>query len=219
MPGAVQDLWPLLPSLIGGFLALRVFGVLSPCIAMDMTVSHLDSEIVILRIEVRNISRITVYKTRVLLAINWHAELSSNNSTLEENCFLSEWVDFSAAEEILVSTNTLSAGEIITVERAYRINNHAALQSGIQFVSELTGFQRLVRLIWPRTWRWTTTRIHILQGDPPVEFRPTITRQQPAISNNLKGQSRKAIANRKRPNFLSVNDKQQPVARTSLKPF
>lgn len=162
MLGIFTFAWPIAVSLIAGFVALRLFGVLSPCVILNTDVTDTDGDAVVVRIEVSNVSRVTIRKSKVLFVIRWiQADDVALGSAGHEGV-ISEWVDFSSAEEILVSTETLYAGETIIVERAYRTNDARFIQTGLQFFSATTRFQRRVMFIWPRTLRWTTTRIHIL---------------------------------------------------------
>src|SRR5690349_5826534 len=115
MISTLQFIWPIIVSLVVGFVALRLFGVLSPCIVLNTTISRTGSDAVVLRIEVHNVSRVTIRKTRVLLAIRWVQESEIGNNAPTSNCIIPEWIDFSSAEEILVSTETLYAQEVIVV--------------------------------------------------------------------------------------------------------
>jgi hypothetical protein len=154
--------WPVLVSVLAGLVGLRVFGALSPCIVLDVRVTSVSENIVVLRVEVRNTSRVTVKRSKALFAVHWidAAELDAANG--RKDCVIRDWVDFAGAEEILVSTETLHSNEVIVVERAYGTGGAAYVQTGLQFYSDPTRFQRVLRFLWPRSLRWTTTRIHSL---------------------------------------------------------
>lgn len=154
--------WPLVASALAGLIGLRLFGVLSPCIVLDTKISRLAKDVVVLRIEVRNTSRVTVKKTKALFAIKWIYANDMVDANTSGRCLISEWVDFGAAEEILVSTETLHANEVVVVERAYATSGANFVQTGVQFYNEPTRFQRALQFLWPRSGRWTTTRIHVI---------------------------------------------------------
>lgn len=177
--------WPLFVSGLAGLIGLRLFGVLSPCIVLDTKISRLTKDVVVLRIEVRNTSRVTVKKTKVLFAIKWIYAADMENADRSKGCLISEWIDFGAAEEILISTETLHASEVVVVERAYAIIGANYVQTGVQFFNEPTRFQRSLHFLWPRSGRWTTTRIHVIAPTKTQRIRQRtvvkeLTKAEPA---------------------------------------
>ena len=153
----------ILGLLLGAFLFAFVFLQFSPTLHLRILPTWIDHQQVILRIEVENRSRVRVKKEFVRLQV---LEYPVDGQTS-----LSEWVPFTVEAtiqgeqppfwkdptEIFTSTRFVYPGELLSIERLYKLNNqNSFLHVGLRFKSK--SISHIFRFkVLGRAEQWTST--------------------------------------------------------------
>jgi hypothetical protein len=151
-----KDILLIIGLLFGAYLSIRLFRKFTPVVEFEITPkwSELHQDIVILKIEIRNKSKVQITVDRT---DNKGIKFKILKRLVADSSELKEWVDIKDAEQICTSTRCLYPGEIVKVERLYRCTKDELLQGIIQFNATFSNDQKF--LVDTSQERWTSTFI------------------------------------------------------------
>ncbi|MDQ6661050.1 MAG: hypothetical protein M3Z24_08805 [Chloroflexota bacterium] len=159
----VQLIWSIIIPVATGIVALKFLGLLSPCLKLDIECNQPTKRgIVVLRLSVKNVSRINVQTTKISLVV-LSSPVNPDELSSAPACVSNEWIDFSQSNQIMASTERVSPQEEIIVERLYFVDDSVALHVGLQAEFRASAMSAILDGAWPRSKRWTTTRYFILE--------------------------------------------------------
>ncbi len=148
-------LWTVSSAFFAVWALIFIFRKLTPQVSLKIISQKIDKlNLIILKIEIENISRVRIKKKSILLAVeSLHFNLAENIPSGQ--FIINEWVDFSSAEEICKTTTHINPSECIRVERMYSLNEGEFLHVGLQ-VNRKTLLKKPPKML---TARWTSTFI------------------------------------------------------------
>jgi hypothetical protein len=150
----IKDILVILGLLLGGFLSIKLYLRFAPDIIFRITPfwSNVTPDIVVLKIEIENKSKVKLTKEKIIFKI-----ISHNRSTLTE---LNEWIEIDGnAEVICETTRIFYPGAILRIDRLYRCNDDEILQGLIQFEARFSKFEKILGDIKGTKETWTNTFI------------------------------------------------------------
>lgn len=139
--------------LIGAYLSIYVYLQFAPNIIFTITPiwSELTPEIVVLKIEIENKSKVKLTTEKIVFKI-----ISHKRSTLTK---LTEWVDLDNAEEISKTTGIFYPGSILKIDRLYKCQTDEILQGIIRFEAKFSLIGQILGSIKGTKETWTNTFI------------------------------------------------------------
>ena len=150
----IKDILIIIGLFIGGFLSIKLYLQFAPDIIFRITPvwSTLTPDIVVLKIEIENRSKVKLTKEKIIFKI-----ISHNKSALSE---LKEWVQIDDnVEEICKTTRIFYPGSILRIDRLYKCKGDEILQGIIRFEAKFSKFEKLLGDIKGKKETWTNTFI------------------------------------------------------------
>ena len=150
----IKDSIIIIGLIVGVFISIKIYLQFAPDIIFRITPtwSIITDDIVVLKIEIENKSKVKLTKSTILFKIITH-----NKSTFTE---LTEWVNIEEnAEEICKSTNIFYPGSILRIDRLYRCKHDEVLQGIIQFNAKFSWFERQLANMEGKNESWTNSFI------------------------------------------------------------
>ena len=150
----IKDILLILGVLFGVYLSIKIYLQFAPDIVFRITPlwSTISPDVVVVKIEIENKSKVRLTKKKIRLQINKH-----DRSTLKE---LTEWVDFdNTAEEISKSTILFYPGSVLKIDRLYKCKENEIIQGIIQFEGKFSWLHKVLASIKSNTETWTNTFI------------------------------------------------------------
>lgn len=150
----IKDILLIIGIIIGVFLSIKLYLHFAPDIVFRITPtwSTATPDIVVLKIEIENKSKVKLTKEKILFKLT-----SLKKSDFKE---LKEWVLIDdKAEEICHSTRIFYPGSILRIDRLYRCKDDEIFQGLIQFEAKFSKFERFLGNIKGNKETWTNTFI------------------------------------------------------------
>jgi hypothetical protein len=168
---SVKTVFEIGAIVLGAVVVLFVYLSFHPNMALQLQTEWADSNksVLLIKIEIKNISRVKCEKERVLLQI-----LEYSN---DYNTHLSEWVpfdknsippneqpiEFNEPVSILESTEFWYPGDGVRVERSFKCKPDRTYKIGLQLLANISFLGRVSKFFRKRNWKnqeqWTTTKI------------------------------------------------------------
>lgn len=150
----IKELLVFISSLFGIFLSITIYLKFAPIVIFRITPHWPDlmTDAVILKIEIENKSKVKLTKEDIKFKIIRHEK-----STILE--LLKEWVPIENAESICQTTKILYPGEILKIDRLYKVKDDEILQGLIQFKAKYSWFEQILANIKGGLEQWATTFI------------------------------------------------------------
>lgn len=149
-----KDFLIIIGILFGGFISVKLYLQFAPDIIFRITPiwSTLTPDIVVLKIEIENKSKVKLTKKKIKFKI-----ISHKRSNLTE---LTEWVQFDDnADEICKTTKIFYSGSILRIDKLYKCKKDEILQGIIQFEGKFSKFEKFLANIKGKKETWTNTFI------------------------------------------------------------
>lgn len=167
----VKDILTILAILIGALVSFFIYFNFSPVIEIKMIDSWIDNNLLILRIEIKNISKVRVPIVQnsledkgggILFQIFEHDKNHVSNLT-EFLPFTKEWFvrkkypsEWKEPEIIFETTKWIYPNEVIAIERVIQCDSESILHIGVQVHARYKSYEVATFKNW--TQRWTTVR-------------------------------------------------------------
>ncbi len=162
-----RGLVEVIAIILAAIVAIFIYVNFSPKITLRVIPTWIDKDKGILKIrtEIENVSRVVCIKKRIRFQIL--EQKFDGNLINEFVAFDESKIDlmnpkpehFSPAEEINKSTSHFYPGEIVAVERLYRVNSSLIQHLGLQFEADLGIMKFVMRILRGIPEQWTTTMI------------------------------------------------------------
>lgn len=150
----IKDILIVIGVIVGGFLSIKLYLQFAPDIIFRITPvwSTLTPDILVLKIEIENKSKVKLTKEKIKFKI-----ISHNKSTLTE---LKEWVQIDDdTDEICRTTQIFYPGSILKIDRLYKCKDDEILQGIIRFEAKFSKFEKRLADIKGGKETWTNTFI------------------------------------------------------------
>ena len=175
----VADILTIIALIIGATFGVFVSVQYAPFVKLRIIPKWMgegnDSDRVILRLEIENVSRVRINNQHIYLQVLEY-KLPDNPSVV-----ISEWVPFVEGRyqkpglkeppevpvewkepvPILTTTETIYPGETLVIERSYGFSKNSFLKVGLQLKAAPANLKFVQRIIEKLNWanQWTTTAI------------------------------------------------------------
>ena len=148
-----KDIFLLLGLLLGGFISIKLYLQFAPLIVFRITPiwSATSPDIVVLKIEIENKSKVILTKEDIKLKIIKHKKAATTE--------LKEWVSIDNAETICETTRIFYPGDILRIDRLYRCSDDEVLQGLIQVRAKYSALSKFLAGLTQKYESWTNTFI------------------------------------------------------------